>query len=162
MKRILTCLFAMLLALVANAKVDIDYSSRFEEGTNTINCTSAWGWHSVGLGSTFEIEEAEYLYISYESSCNFNLILQDENWQNAYSVICKMDETEGYIKLTPGAFPYFSCVVIQNHAEGEITINKIYFCSEDEFYNPAPDDLEGARANLIEIYLRYQKKKVFI
>lgn len=157
MKRLFTCLFAMLLTLVVNAKVDIDYSSRFEEGTNTINCTSAWGWHSVNLGSSFEIEEAEYLYISYESSCNFNLILQNENWQNAYSVVCRMDETEGYIKLTPGAVPYFSCVVIQNHAEGEITINKIYFCSEDEFYNPAPDDLEGARANLIEIYLRYQK-----
>ncbi len=157
MKRILTCLFAMLLTLVANAKVDIDFSSRFEEGTNTINCTAAWGWHNVILGSMFEIEEAEYLYISYESSCNFNLILQDENWQNAYSVVCKMDETEGYIKLTPGAFPYFSCVVLQNHAEGQITVNKIYFCSEAEFYNPAPDDLEGARANLIEIYLRYQK-----
>ena len=157
MKRILTCLFAAIMTLLANAKVDVDYSSRFEEGTNTIQCTSAWGWHSVTLGSEYEVMDAEYLYISYEASCNFNLILQDPNWQNAYSVTCSADNNEGYIKLTPGAYPSYSCIVIQNHAEGEITINKIYFCSEDEFYNPAPDDLDGARTNLIDIYLRYQK-----
>ncbi len=154
MKRILLSLFAFMLTLVAGAKTDVDFSSRFEEGTNTIFCTSAWGWYNVLLGE-YQVEEAEYLYISYEASCNFNLILQDSNWQNAYSVTCSADAKEGYIKLTPGAYPEFSCVVIQNHSEGEITIKKIYFCSEEEFYNPAPDNVEEARQNLIDIYMRY-------
>lgn len=144
------------MVLSVHAKVDIDFSSRFEEGTSTIQCTSAWGWHNVLL-SEYEVADAEYLYISYEASCNFNLILQDPDWQNAYSVTCIAEDGEGYIKLTPGAYPSFSCVVIQNHSEGEITIKKIYFCSEEEFYNPAPDDWDGARQNLIDIYLRYQK-----
>ena len=146
----------MLLTLAAGAKVDIDYSSRFEEGTNTIRCAEAWGWHSVMLGSTYQVAEAEYLYIQYEASCNFNLILQDQNWQNCYAATCSADAKEAYIKLTPGAYPEYSCVVIQNHAEGEITIKKIYFCSEEEFFNPAPDDPDEARQNLVDIYMRYQ------
>lgn len=157
MKRFLLSLFAIAVAILANARTDVDFSSKFEEGTNAIYCPSAWGWHSVNLGSTFEVQEAEYLYISYESSCNFSFILQDPGWQNAYVVNCSSQDTEGYIKLEPGAYDYYSCVVIQNHSEGSIVINKVYFCTEEEFYNPAPDDIDGARANLIDIYLRYQK-----
>lgn len=156
MKRTLLFLLALLTFSVANAKVDIDFSSRFEEGTNTIHCTAAWGWHNVMLGSNYQVEEAEYLYIQYEASCNFSLILQDQNWQNCYSVTCSADAKEGYIKLTPGAYPEYTCVVIQNHSEGEITIKKIYFCSEEEFYNPAPDNIDEARQNLVDIYMRYQ------
>lgn len=155
MKKFLLTLFALTAMLTAKAVVNVDFSSRFEEGTNTIQCLSSWGWYSVMLGE-YQVEEAEYLYISYEASCNFNLILQDSNWQNAYSVTCSADAREGYIKLTPGAYSGFSYMVIQNHSEGEITINKLYFCSEEEFYNPAPDNVEEARQNLIDIYMRYR------
>ena len=116
MKKFLLTLFALTAMLTAKAVVNVDFSSRFEEGTNTIQCLSSWGWYSVMLGE-YQVEEAEYLYISYEASCNFNLILQDSNWQNAYSVTCSADAREGYIKLTPGAYSGFSCMVIQNHSE---------------------------------------------
>ena len=146
-------MFALALSIMGHAKVEIDYSSRFEEGTNTINCLSAWGWYNVMLGG-FEIEECDYLYLEYESSTNFNLILQDENWQTCYSVTCKATETEGLIRLEPGK-KTFSCVVIQNHAEGMITVKQIYFCTEQEYLYPDPQEMEAARANLSHIYQRY-------
>ena len=156
MKRILTCLLAIAMTLFANAKTDIDFSANFAEGTNTISATSAWGWYQAMIGD-YEIEEADYLYIQYDASCNFNLIIQNLSWKTVYQVTCKMEENEGYIKLSSDVRPPFASIIIQNHSEGEITINKLYFCSEDEFFNPAPGDLEGARANLIDIYVRYQK-----
>lgn len=146
----------VLMTLVANAKVDVDFSSRFTEGTNVIDATSAWGWHSVDLRS-YDVMDYEYLYIRYESTCSFNLILQNPDWQNAYQVSCNANETEAYIKLTPHAYTGYSCVVIQNHAEGQITVEKIYFCTEDEFFNPAPEDHDEAVENLVDIYLRYQQ-----
>lgn len=158
MKRFLLSMLVALLTLSASAKIDVDFSSRFDEGTNTITAPSGWGWYtSAGLSDNYEIMECDYLYIKYSSSFNFNLIIQDMGWQNAYVVNCSSTDNEAYIKLTPGAFPGFTQVVIQNHSEGSIDIEKLYFCSEEEFYNPAPDDLEGARANLMEIYMRYQK-----
>lgn len=157
MKRILLSMLIALTALSASAKTDVDFSSKYDEGTQTINALSAWGWYNVML-QDYQVAECEYLYIQYESSCNFNLILQDKNWQNAYSVTCKASDTEAFIKLTPGAHEYYSCVVIQNHSEGQITIKKCYFCSEEEYFNPAPDDIEEAKENLAEIYLRYQKQ----
>ena len=158
MKRFLLSMLVALLTLSASAKIDVDFSSRFDEGTNTITAPSGWGWYtSAGLSDNYEIMECDYLYIKYSSSFNFSLIIQDMGWQNAYVVNCNSTDNEAYIKLTPGAFPGFTQVVIQNHSEGSIDIEKLYFCSEEEFYNPAPDDLEGARANLMEIYMRYQK-----
>ena len=157
MKRILLSLLVTMISVMASAKTDVDFSSKYDEGTQTITALSGWGWYNVML-QDYQVAECEYLYIQYESSCNFNLILQDPNWQNAYSVTCNASDSEAFIKLTPGAYASYSCVVIQNHSEGQITINKCYFCSEDEFFNPAPDDLEGARENLAEIYLRYQKQ----
>lgn len=156
MKRILFTMLILLSALNVSAKTDVDFSSRFQEGTNTIYASSAWGWHAVYL-TEYEVAEAEYLYIQYESSCDFELILQNQDWQNAYQKTGKAGETEVFLKLVPNAIPKYSCVVIQNHSEGEITINKAYFCSEQEFLNPAPEDVEGARENLRDIYLRYQR-----
>ena len=66
--------------------------------------------------------ECDYLYIKYSSSFNFSLIIQDMGWQNAYVVNCNSTDNEAYIKLTPGAFPGFTQVVIQNHSEGSIDI----------------------------------------
>lgn len=109
----------MLTALItigASAKTDVDYSSRFAEGTNTIEATSSWGWHKVDLKG-YEVAEAEYLYIKYEASCDFEFILQDPNWQTCYKVTCSKDATEGYLKLEPNKYPSYSCVVIQNHSE---------------------------------------------
>ena len=153
MKRIFTCLLMVLMTLGANAKDDVDFSSRFMEGTNVIDAASAWGWHSVDLRS-YDVMDYEYLYIRYESTCSFNLILQNPDWQNAYQVSCNANETEAYIKLTPHAYTGYSCVVIQNHAEGQITVEKIYFCTEDEFFNPAPEDHDEAVENLVEHLLK--------
>ena len=151
-------MLAALLWMGASAKIDVDYSNRYDEGTNTITAPSGWGWYtSASLSNNYEIAECDYLYIKYSASCNFNLLIQDTSWQNIYSVTCHASENEAYIKLVPGAYPAYSQLVIQNHSEGSITIEKLYFCSEQEFYNPAPDDLDGARQNLIDIYTRYQK-----
>lgn len=158
MKRFLLSLLAVLLWLGASAKIDVDYSNRFEQGTNTIVATSGWGWYtSVSLSSNYEITECDYLYIKYSATCNFNLLVQDTNWKNVYSVTCKSSENEAFIKLVPGAYPAYSQLVIQNHSEGSITIEKLYFCTEQEFLNPSPENLEEARQNLIDIYSRYQK-----
>ena len=153
MRKLFFTLFVLLPMAMTNAKVNVDFSSKFEEGTNTINCLSSWGWYSTSLNG-FEIEECEYLYIQYDASCNFNLILRDENWQTAYSVTCKSTDKEAFIQLAEGK-KTFADVVLQNHAVGAITVNKFYFCTETEFYNPAPDDLEEARDNLAEIHTRY-------
>lgn len=157
MKRFLLVMLTALMALGASAKTDVDYSSRFAEGTNTIEATSSWGWHKVDLKG-YEVAEAEYLYIKYEASCDFEFILQDPNWQTCYKVTCSKDATEGYLKLEPNKYPSYSCVVIQNHSEGSITVNKIYFCSEEEFYNPNPEGQDEARQNLVDTYVRYQAK----
>lgn len=156
MKRTLSCLLMVIMTLGASAKVDVDFSSRFTEGTNTIEAANAWGWFSVDLRS-YDVMDYEYLFIKYESTCSFNLILQNQDWQNAYQISCNSNGNEGYIKLTPRAFSNYSCVVIQNHSEGQITIKKIYFCTEEEFYNPAPEDHDEAVENLIDIYIRYQQ-----
>lgn len=37
-------------------------------------------------------------------------------------------------------------------------MNKIYFCSEEEFYNPNPEGQDEARQNLVDTYVRYQAK----
>lgn len=153
MKKFLLTLFALTAMLTAKAVVNVDFSSRFEEGTNTIQCLSSWGWYSTSV-KNFEIEECDYLYISYDATCNFNLIIRDLEWQTAYSVTCKATEKEASIRLEADK-KAFTEIVIQNHAEGEITINKLYFCTEAEYYNPQPDDVEGARSNLSEIYTRY-------
>lgn len=156
MKQFLLGLLVALAALSASAKVDVDYSAKFTEGTNTIEAPNAWGWFSVDLRN-YDVMDYEYLYIKYESTCSFNLLLQNPNWQTVYNVSCNLEDNEAYIKLTPNAFSNYSCVVIQNKAAGEITIQKIYFCTEEEYFNPAPEDHEEAVENLINIYLRYQK-----
>ena len=119
MKKLILLFLALLPTLTINARVDVDFSSRFDEGTNTITCPSAWGWYSVDLRQ-YEVEDCDYLYLSYSSSCNFNLVLQNESWQNQYQLSCKSGVHEVVIKLTD--VRRFSCVVIQNHAEGEVTV----------------------------------------
>ena len=156
MKRFLLSLLVALATLSASARVDVDYSAKFLEGTTNIDCPSAWGWHSVDLRQ-YDVMDYEYLYIKYEATCSFRFILQNPDWQTVYNVTCDANANEGYIKLKPHAFSNYSCVVIQNTAEGQITIHKIYFCTEDEFFNPAPEDHDEAVDNLIDIYLRYQK-----
>lgn len=153
MKKVLLSFIALAFSFMANARVDIDFSSRFEEGTNTIHCLSAWGWNNVIINQ-LEIEDCDYLYIEYESSCNFNLILQDQDWQTNYQQTCLATATEGLIRLEAGK-KTFSCVVVQNHAEGDITIKNIYFCTEHEYLYPDPQEMEAARANLVFIYWRY-------
>lgn len=138
----------------ANARTDVDFSQYFEEGTSTIYATAAWGWFNVML-QDYDVMDYPYLYIEYESTCNFNLVLQNPNWQNAYSVTCNADATEAIIQVTPNAFSHYSCIVIQPHAEGEINIRKLFFCTEQEYFNPAPDTVEEALANLQKICNRY-------
>lgn len=160
MKRFLLFLIVCAAAITgAQARYDVDYSTRVDDPEdpecNTITAASGWGWYNI-FTSSWDVMDYEYLYIKYESTCNFNLVVQDTNWQNLYSVTCSSDATEAYIKLVPHAVDYYTCVVIQNHAAGVIVIDKFYFCTADEFYNPAPDDLEEARQNLINIRTRYE------
>ena len=129
MKKLILLLSVLLLPLLCSAKVEIDFSSRFDEGTKTITCLSSWGWFSTNL-QAFEVEECDYLYLDYSSTCNFNLILQNESWQNQYQLSCSSGDHEVVIRLTD--VRKFSCVVLQNHSEGEITVNDIYFCTADE------------------------------
>lgn len=160
MKRILLTLIVCAAAITgAQARYDVDYSTRVDDPEdpecNTITAASGWGWYNI-FTSSWDVMDYEYLYIKYESTCSFNLVVQDTNWQNLYSVTCSADATEAYIKLVPHAVDYYTCVVIQNHAAGVIAIDKFYFCTADEFFNPAPDDLDEARENLINIRARYE------
>ena len=153
MKKFLLTLFAFTAMFTAKAVVNVDFSSRFEEGTNTIQCLSSWGWHSTSV-KNLEIEECDYLYISYDATCNFNLIIRDLEWETAYSVTCKTTEKEAIIRLD-AVKKAFTDIVIQNHSEGEITINKLYFCTEQEYLYPDPQEMEEARQNLSRTYLHY-------
>ncbi|MBO7498936.1 MAG: hypothetical protein J6T64_07070, partial [Bacteroidaceae bacterium] len=160
MKRFLLFLIVCAAAITgAQARYDVDYSTRVDDPEdpecNTITAASGWGWYNI-FTSSWDVMDYEYLYIKYESTCNFNLVVQDTNWQNLYSVTCSSDATEAYIKLVPHAVDYYTCVVIQNHAAGVIVIDKFYFCTANEFFNPAPEDLEEARENLINIRTRYE------
>ena len=159
MKRIYFLLAVALTVVGASARTDVDFSSRLDDPNdpecNTITAENAWGWYNVFLQS-YDVMDYAYLYIRYESTCSFNLILQNPNWQNAYSVVCTADATEGWIKVVPHAMDYYSCVVIQNREAGVITLHDLYFCTEDEFFNPAPEDLEAARENLLRIRARYE------
>lgn len=152
MKKLTLLLLALLPVVTASAKIEIDLSERFDEGTNTITCTSAWGWHNAFLQG-FEVEECDYLYLDYSSTCNFNLILQNESWQNQYQLTCSSGDHEVVIPLTD--VRRFSCVVLQNHSEGEITVNQLYFCTEREYLYPEPEDMEEARENLSHTYMQY-------
>jgi hypothetical protein len=160
MKRILLTLIVCAAAITgAQARYDVDYSSKVDDPAdpecNTITASSGWGWYNI-FTSSWDVMDYEYLYIKYEATCNFNLVVQNTNWQNLYSVTCSADATEAYIKLVPHAVDYYTCVVIQNHSAGVIAIDKFYFCTADEFFNPAPDDLDEARENLISIRARYE------
>lgn len=152
MKKLFLLMMALLPALAANAKIEIDFSDHFDEGTNTITCVNAWEWHNPFL-TGWDIEECDYLYLDYSSTCSFNLILQNESWQNAYQLNCASGAHEVVIPLTDTK--KFSCLVIQNHAPGEINVNQIYFCTEHEYLYPEPTDMEEARENLSRTYMRY-------
>ena len=160
MKRFLLFLIVCAAAITgAQARYDVDYSTRVDDPEdpecNTITAASGWGWYNI-FTSSWDVMDYEYLYIKYEATCNFNLVVQDTNWKNLYSVTCSSTATEAYIKLVPHAVDYYTCVVIQNHSAGTITIDKFYFCTADEFFNPAPEDLEEARENLLNIRARYE------
>ena len=160
MKRLLLFLIVCVAAITgAQARYDVDISTRVDDPSDpecrTITAENGWGWYNI-FTSSWDVMDYEYLYIKYESSCNFNLVVQDTNWKNLYSVTCSSTATEAYIKLVPHAVDYYTCVVIQNHSAGTITIDKFYFCTADEFFNPAPEDLEEARENLLNIRARYE------
>lgn len=156
MRKILLSLLAMVLAVTASARQDIDFSSQFTEGTNTIE-SDAWGWKSVHTYSMADLVNYDYLYIKYESDVNFNFLLQDENWKTCYQIQCNSADHEAYIKLEPGAYSQYTCVVIQPHAAGFVTVDAVYFCSESEFLYPDPQEMEAARENLLTMYTRYSK-----
>ena len=156
MRKILLSLLAMVLAVTASARQDIDFSSQFSEGTNTIE-SDAWGWKSVHTYSMADLVNYDYLYIKYESDVNFNFLLQDENWKTCYQIQCNSADHEAYIKLEPGAYSQYTCVVIQPHAAGFVTVDAVYFCSESEFLYPDPQEMEAARENLLTMYTRYSK-----
>lgn len=155
MKKITLFFFALAMAISANARMDIDFSAHYTEGTHVIE-SDAWGWKSVII-NTMDVSEADYLYIKYNASMPFNLILQDPDWHNCYQISCPAEGPEAFIALERGAFANYSCVVIQPHAAGSISIDAIYFCTEQEFFYPDPQDREGARANLMDQYARYDK-----
>ena len=152
MKKLILLLLALLPTLTNQARVDVDFSSHFDEGTTTISCASAWGWYSVFLQGV-DVEDCDYLCLNYSASCNFNLVVQNESWQNQYQLTCESGAHEVVIPLTD--VRKFSCVVIQNHAEGEITVNKACFCTEQEYLYPEPTDVGEARQNLSDTYKRY-------
>lgn len=152
MKKLILLLLALLPTLTNQARVDVDFSSHFDEGTTTISCASAWGWYSVFLQGV-DVEDCDYLCLNYSASCNFNLVVQNESWQNQYQLTCASGAHEVVIPLTD--VRKFSCVVIQNHAEGEITVNKACFCTEQEYLYPEPTDVGEARQNLSDTYKRY-------
>ena len=154
MKKSYAFLLTLLCCVAMSARVDIDFSSKCTDGKNTIEALSAWGWYGVS-GKNYDIEEADYIYIKYESTCDFNLILRNQDYETAYSTTCKMADNEGYIRISPLSCQYFGDIVIQNKAAGVITIERFYFCTEDEFYNPNPQDRDEALQNLKEIYQRY-------
>lgn len=154
MKRMFLLLLALLPALVGNARVNVDFSAHFEEGTTTIKCDEAWAWKSVMLQGV-DATACDYLVLDYESSCSFNLILQNASWEEAYKMTCASGQGEALIELTSGN-KTFASVVIQNTAPGDINIKEMYFCTEHEYLYPDPQDLEAARDNLIKIYQRYQ------
>ena len=152
--RFLSALLALcLVGMNAQAYTDLDFSQYYDEESTTITA-SAWAWYNVML-QDYDVMDYSYLYIEYESTCNFNLILQNPNWQNAYSVTCNASDTEAAIKVIPQAFSHYSCAVIQPQSEGFITINKLIFCTEQEYLNPAPNDDAAALANLQKICNRY-------
>lgn len=157
MKRFLLIFFASAACLVSmQAKVDVDFSQYFDDPeSKTINAANAWAWYNVML-QEYDVKDYEYLYMKYESTCTFNLILQNPSWQNAYQVTCSSSANEAYIKLIPGAMDYYSCAVIQNQSAGTIYVDQLYFCTADEFFNPAPDDDEAAQENLLTIRARYE------
>ncbi len=156
MKKILLTLLAMVMTVTASARQDIDFSSLFTEGTNTIE-SDAWGWKSIHTYSMTGLVDYDYLYIKYESDVNFNFLLQDENWKTCYQIQCNSSDHEAYIKLEPGAYAQYTCVVIQPYAAGSVTVDAVYFCSESEFLYPDPQEMEAARENLLTMYTRYSK-----
>lgn len=80
MKQIYPLLAAVLMVMSASARTDVDFSSRFDDPDdpeiNTITAENAWGWYNVFLQS-YDVMDYAYLYIRYESTCSFNLILQN-------------------------------------------------------------------------------------
>lgn len=167
MKKFFTLIAVAMMALSANAKQVIDFSQFYDQGTTTITFADAWQWKGISLaegdlvsdetaktvddsGVTYgDYSNYDYLCVKYsKSTCEVGLIIQYNatgeygQWGpnfNQGETVVPAKSNEGFVGLAldETRSDKLYSIALQNHAAGAITIEEIYFASEEEYLEEA-------------------------
>lgn len=157
MKNLFTLGLALVLSSTAlQAKEDIDLSSLYSAGTQTINFDGTWLWKSVNYknGDTYADKSAfNYVIVKYSSATTSGNVIAQYNpdgttgtyGENYYTSSASFSAFEdGGLVAVPLDADHKStvnCIAIQNgNSKGDITITEAYFATTAEYETAAAED----------------------